>query len=424
MKRSLLFGTIFLFPVCGILAQAPSQIARPFSRVELLALVAADQRQAHLGWVVAQRGIDFQLSEDYLNALRASGARDALIEAVRKAPVHSTVAAGSSLSPGSRAPSDPTNANAATRESQVLQHLFQAAKLTHDRAWPEEEQELRSALAIEPENPLLHVALARVLWSSHTESGWDAAIAEDREAIHLEPGLGVAHLDIALGLAHKHEISGGIAEYREAARLDPDDALACNQLGQLLEQEGDLDGAIAVFKEAVGRKPDEGFAHHELADLLEKQGDHDGAIAQAREAIRISPDNFILHRDLAKMLRDKGDNEEAAKETQIATDLQAKNLPKRIRVGGQMMSTKLIHQVSPTYPGEAKRAGIQGTVRLDVVIGKDGTVQDMNLISGPTDLAKVAMKAVSKWRYQPTLLNGTPVEVETEIDVNFERARN
>jgi hypothetical protein len=194
MKRSLIFGTIFLSPVCGIFAQAPSQLARPFSKVELLALVAADQRQTHLGWVVGQRGIDFQLTEDYLNALHASGARDALIEAVRKAPARPTLAAGSSLSPGSSAHSDPTNANAATQESEVLQHLFRAAKLTHDQAWPEEEQEFRSALAIEPENPLLHVDLARVLPSSHGESGWDAAIAEDREAIHLEPDLGVAHL--------------------------------------------------------------------------------------------------------------------------------------------------------------------------------------------------------------------------------------
>jgi TonB family protein len=226
---------------------------------------------------------------------------------------------------------------------------------------------------------------------------------------------------MALGLAHKHQISGAIAEYREAVRLDPDDALACNQLGQLLEQEGDLDGAIAAFKEAVGREPDVGFFHYNLADLLEMKGDLDGAIAQAREAIRIGPDNFIWHRDLAKMLRNKGDNEEAAKETQIATALQMKNLPKRIRVGGAVMSAKLIHQVRPTYPGDAN---VEGTVRLDAVIGKDGTVQDLKLLSGHPILVSAAMEAVSKWRYQPTLLNGVPVEVETEIDLNFKRARN
>jgi len=423
MRRTLILCIVFLFPACGMFAQAPAQLQKPFSRVELLALVAADPRQAHLGWVVAQRGIDFQLTEDYLNALKAAGARDALIEAVRKAPAPPIPAGGSSLSPGSSAPSGSTNADVVTRESQVLQHLFQAAKLTHDQAWPEEEQEFRSALAIEPKNPLLHVDLARILPSSQGEPGWDAAIAEDREALHLEPDLGVAHLHIALGLAHKHATSGAIAEYREVVRLDPDDAFACNQLGQLLEEAGDLDGAIVAYKEAVARKPDEAFFHYELANLLEKRGDLDGAIAQARKAIHIAPDNAGGHFILARMLRSKGDEEEAAKEKQIGTTLQAKNQPKRIRVGGQMMSTKLIHQVRPTYPDEAKMARIQGTVRLEAVIGKDGTVQDLNLLSGQPALAKAAMKAVSKWRYQPTLLNGARIEVVTEIDVNFALAK-
>ena len=120
----------------------------------------------------------------------------------------------------------------------------------------------------------------------------------------------------------------------------------------------------------------------------------------------------------------KGDDEEAAKEMQIATTLQARKPPKRIRLGGQMMSTKLIHQVRPSYPVETKMAGIQGTVRLEAVIGNDGAVQDLKLLSGHPDLAKAAMKAVSKWRYQPTLLNGEPVEVVTEIEVYFALARN
>jgi protein TonB len=93
--------------------------------------------------------------------------------------------------------------------------------------------------------------------------------------------------------------------------------------------------------------------------------------------------------------------------------------PKRIRVGGQVMGTMLVHQVRPDYPREAKKAGIQGTVRLDVLIGQDGSVLDMKLRSGDQALTKAAMKAVSKWRYKPYLLNGTPVEVMTEIDINF-----
>jgi protein TonB len=93
--------------------------------------------------------------------------------------------------------------------------------------------------------------------------------------------------------------------------------------------------------------------------------------------------------------------------------------PKRIRVGGQVESAKLIFQPRPEYPPLAKMARIQGSVRLEAVISKDGTIQDLKVMSGHPLLVKSALEAVQRWRYQPTLLNGEPVEVVTEIDVNF-----
>jgi len=93
--------------------------------------------------------------------------------------------------------------------------------------------------------------------------------------------------------------------------------------------------------------------------------------------------------------------------------------PKRIRVGGQVEQAKWIFHPNPEYPPLAKMARIQGGVRLEAVISKDGTIQDLKVISGHPLLVKSALDAVSRWRYQPTLLNGEPVEVVTEIDVNF-----
>lgn len=93
--------------------------------------------------------------------------------------------------------------------------------------------------------------------------------------------------------------------------------------------------------------------------------------------------------------------------------------PKRIRVGGQVESARLIFQPKPEYPPLAKMARIQGTVRLEAIISKDGTIQDLRVLSGHPLLVKSALEAVQRWRYQPTLLNGEPVEVVTEIDVNF-----
>ena len=93
--------------------------------------------------------------------------------------------------------------------------------------------------------------------------------------------------------------------------------------------------------------------------------------------------------------------------------------PKRIRVGGQVESARLIFGPKPEYPPLAKMARIQGVVKLDAIISKDGTIQDLKVISGHPLLVHAAIEAVSRWRYQPTLLNGESVEVATEIDVNF-----
>lgn len=91
----------------------------------------------------------------------------------------------------------------------------------------------------------------------------------------------------------------------------------------------------------------------------------------------------------------------------------------RIRVGGNVQSEKIISKVRPVYPPLAKQARIQGTVRFAVVIAANGTVKDVQLIAGHPLLAEAAKEAVEKWVYQTTLLNGNPVEVITQVDVNF-----
>ncbi|HZU29186.1 MAG TPA: energy transducer TonB [Bryobacteraceae bacterium] len=93
--------------------------------------------------------------------------------------------------------------------------------------------------------------------------------------------------------------------------------------------------------------------------------------------------------------------------------------PQRIRVGGNVQAANLIRKVMPVYPPLAKQARIQGTVRFTAIIGKDGTIQNLQLVSGHPLLVEAARQAVSQWVYKPTMLNGEPVEVVTQIDVNF-----
>jgi periplasmic protein TonB len=90
-----------------------------------------------------------------------------------------------------------------------------------------------------------------------------------------------------------------------------------------------------------------------------------------------------------------------------------------VRVGGNVMAAKAINRPSPEYPAIAKAAHVQGTIVLHAIISKDGTVQDLQYVSGPPLLMKAAMDAVKQWRYQATELNGEPVEVDTTIQVIF-----
>jgi protein TonB len=93
--------------------------------------------------------------------------------------------------------------------------------------------------------------------------------------------------------------------------------------------------------------------------------------------------------------------------------------PQRIRVGGNVQKALLVHQPKPVYPPLARQARISGTVKLNAIISKDGAIEQLTVVSGHPLLIPAALEAVKQWRYKPTLLNGEPVEVITQIDVNF-----
>jgi protein TonB len=88
-------------------------------------------------------------------------------------------------------------------------------------------------------------------------------------------------------------------------------------------------------------------------------------------------------------------------------------------IPGNVQQAKLVEQTRPVYPPAAKQAGVSGLVLLSVAIGKDGRVRDIVVMSGDAVLAAAALDAVKRWVYQPTLLNGNPVEVATTVEVNF-----
>lgn len=91
----------------------------------------------------------------------------------------------------------------------------------------------------------------------------------------------------------------------------------------------------------------------------------------------------------------------------------------KLRVSSGVAEGMLVHQVKPQYPAAAKLARVEGVVALQAVIGKDGSIQNLRVISGHPLLTAAALEAVKQWRYKPYFLNGEAVEVETQIVVNF-----
>lgn len=105
--------------------------------------------------------------------------------------------------------------------------------------------------------------------------------------------------------------------------------------------------------------------------------------------------------------------------TPVAVPKVAAPTPQRVRVSQGVSEGLLLRRVLPTYPPLARQARIQGSVVLQAVISKAGTIENLHMVQGHPMLAPAAIEAVKQWKYKPYFLNGEPVEVETVITVNF-----
>ena len=105
--------------------------------------------------------------------------------------------------------------------------------------------------------------------------------------------------------------------------------------------------------------------------------------------------------------------------TQQLASLESVPPPVRVRVGGRVQKARLIHKVPPVYPLEAIEEEITGRVLVEAVISVEGLIQEVKVLSGDPLLAESAVEAVRQWRYRPTTLNGSPVEVITRVEVFF-----
>lgn len=95
----------------------------------------------------------------------------------------------------------------------------------------------------------------------------------------------------------------------------------------------------------------------------------------------------------------------------------------KLAVSSGVAQGYLLNKIAPSYPAIAKAAGIQGTVVLSATISRNGTIENLNVLSGPQILQQAALDAVRGWKYKPYYLNGEPVEIETQVNVIFSLGR-
>jgi len=93
----------------------------------------------------------------------------------------------------------------------------------------------------------------------------------------------------------------------------------------------------------------------------------------------------------------------------------------RAQVAAEVMEKLLVHRVEPVYPAEARKERLEGTIALDIVVGRDGAVLRMHALNGPDVLARAAMDALRWWKFEPYRINGEPAVVETTLAVEFKR---
>src|SRR6266566_4125665 len=251
-------------------------------------------------------------------------------------------------------------------------------------------------------------------------AAWVARSYQVRRAALRDPEL---HFQNGETLRAQKNFSGAVTQYREAIRLKPDYPAAHAGLANALADKGELDNAIREFREIVRLNPSDASAHQALGELLSSKGELDAAKAEFLTVMQLKTKTSEPLREAANNLVDKEENVQPTPDPAVETPPKKSAIlkvpPTRVRQGGIVRPAKLLHRVEPTYPPLAAQAHVSGTVRLHANVGKDGSVLEVEALSGPPLLLQSAMNAVKQWRYSPALLNGHPVEVDTTIDVEF-----
>jgi tetratricopeptide (TPR) repeat protein len=358
---------------------------KPLTQDQVQGLVRSGLGDESGAKLIGQRGIGFAPAEDFLQSLKAAGASEAFLAALRtakqpqpasaKKPLNQVqifaLLAGQVTSPRvamlvkergidfepqqdyldevrlgggddalitalkSAKVTKPATVDPAAhaRQAEVRQHVARGAELKQKGEYALAEQEYRAALLLDSQNADLYESLSYVLIQ---QKKWDDGTSAARQAVRLNPNNDLAHWSLAIALKNKGDWVGAVAEYREAVRLNPNNDLAHSYLGSALGNKGDWDGEIAEEREALRLNPKNEDAHVNLGIAIGNKGDVDGAMAEFREAVRLDPTDDSPHYNLGVALGGKGDRDGEIAEEREALRLNPKNELAHLSLGNAL----------------------------------------------------------------------------------------
>ncbi len=244
---------------------------------------------------------------------------------------------------------------------------------------------------------------------SITEDAWFVSLGAPPMMQGVQQGGGPAALFAAF-FSKIQQVSGGV-------KLGANLAVTVTAVSDNSQDAASLGGLVKSLPALAQMAAPKGEAQQATAWLESLNVTTDGASTTATVSIPESQIEQMM--PFGPVGVDQRSTPRTARPPQSGSDIRGV-APQRIRVGGNVQEAKLTQRQEPVYPPLALQARVQGVVKLNAIIGVNGSVEDLTLVSGHPLLVQPAMDAVKQWIYQKTLLNGQPVEVATQIEVKFE----
>src|SRR5208282_652562 len=321
MKRHRLRLPLFslaMFVCVFSLAAQSSPSPRPFSKSELLALVAGDVLTENIVSDIGLSGLDFTPDESYRSLLKTAGADAKVMAAVEAAKV---VSSGKPDSPA---------------DAVLLEHLSKAGNMIRASHWDEAGAELTASLTADTvaRKPAIGFVMGMVLIS---QQRWEEAGLVYQEILRLDPNFPEVHSRLSLTYFNSGDAEEALRQAKAAIAINPNNATAHLNGGLAFGQLGNLAAEKSEILQAIRCKPDYELAYYDLGIILDDQRDFDGAIAQYKKALALKPEDVKARYNLGIAYDSKGEFVSAIREYREVKRRDPNKLDARQNLGADLL---------------------------------------------------------------------------------------